>query len=1104
MLTDTRQSRNAKVTPVDGLSVTWTRGLWKERTDTCAQATVPQLQHMFENKEISHVLENFRICAGEADGEFDGTVFGDGDFYKWMEAAVYTAAKNQDEELFNQIDSYIDLIGKAQLSDGYLSTKQIIGERNQNGVTRMGDINDFEVYNFGHLFTAACLHKRLTGKDSFLKIAVKTADYLEGMYADALEKGEVQTAVCPSHYMGLVEMYRTTGEERYLKLAEQAIALRDSVKEGMDDNQDRIPLREHEKIIGHAVRANYLYAGVADLCLEEDDEELKDVLHKVWRSLVDKKLYLTGGCGALYNGTSPYGNFFVDQKVHQAYGYEYQLPNITAYNETCASLGGVFWAYRMFQMEPKAEYFDVLERMMLNTNLAALSMDGKRFFYENMLRRTNTLDYELIWPRTRSEYILSYCCPPNLARTIAQSSEYAYLTSKDALWVGMYGASRAEITLENGAVFTVHQETEYPYDGKITFTFETTNRTGFSMMLRIPGWADNGRIQTGGKQIVLTRENAGSYYEIRIEDPQHTEICLELEMPVRYTVANTMVEETAGQAAVERGPLVYCCETADVSVESLDDLYLDPEGHTELTAQQIEGRTVTAIKLDGYCVNREVYNRNALYQTLRQTGMEKVKIRMIPYFAWDNREFGEMRIWFPILAKIQKTKETISLKEKKIVVLDDDPTGVQTVHDVPVYTDWEMDSLQQAFSEESNLFFILTNSRSFSKEETKHVHETIAKRLHQVSQNCGKEFFLISRGDSTLRGHYPLETEVLRETLETLGEVKFDGEILCPFFLEGGRVTIDNVHYVKEGNILIPAGMTEFAKDQSFGYQSSDLTEYVEEKTNGRYKKEDCITISLEELRADDINGITGKLMSAHDFQKIIVNATTYEELQVFVQAFVKAAEAGKQFLARTAASFPKVLGGISDKPLLKKEELVEDTKNGGIVLIGSHVKKTTLQLEALKQSEKELCFLEFHAEAWKQKDGLTQEARRVREEAERCICLGKTAVIYTSRTLQMPDTEDKDQILAVSVAISEAVTSIIGNLEIKPRFIVAKGGITSSDVGTKALGVKRAQVLGQIKKGIPVWRTGAESKFPGMPYIIFPGNVGEVTTLKEIVEELV
>ena len=668
----------------------------------------------------------------------------------------------------------------------------------------------------------------------------------------------------------------------------------------------------------------------------------------------------------------------------------------------------------------------------------------------------------------------------------------------------MYGANKAEITLDNGAAFTVCQETEYPYDGRIRFTFENVNaETGFSMMLRIPGWAENGRIQKGKSNIVLTRENAGSYYEIRIEDPRHTEICLDLEMPVRYTVANTMVEETEGQAAVERGPLVYCCESVDVSVESLDDLYLDPEGHTELGTQQIEGRTVTAIELDGYCLNREGYDRNALYQTLRQNGMESVKIRMIPYFAWDNREFGEMRIWFPVLAKLRKIEAPVSLKDKKIVVLDDDPTGVQTVHDIPVYTDWEMESLRQAFSEESNMFFILTNSRSFSKEETKHVHETIAKRLHQVSQDCGKEFLLISRGDSTLRGHYPLETDVLRETLEELGEAKFDGEILCPFFLEGGRVTINNVHYVKEGNVLMPTGMTEFAKDQSFGYQSSDLTEYVEEKTNGQYKKEDCMTISLEELRANDIDGITGKLMKVHNFQKVIVNATTYEELQVFVQAFVKAVEVGKHFLARTAASFPKVLGGVSDKPLLKKEELVEDTKNGGIVLIGSHVKKTTLQLEALKQSEKDLCFLEFHAEVWNQKEGLKKEAERVRSEAESCIRSGKTAVIYTSRTLQMPDTEDKDQILAVSVAISEAVTSIIGNLEIQPRFIVAKGGITSSDVGTKALRVKRAQVLGQIKKGIPVWRTGAESKFPGMPYIIFPGNVGEVTTLREIVEEL-
>ena len=209
---------------------------------------------------------------------------------------------------------------------------------------------------------AACLYQRVTGKDSMMKIAVKAAGYLEKLYQEAKEKDEVKTAVCPSHYMGLIEMYRTTGDKRYLDLAKCAIELRDSVKNGTDDNQDRIPLKQHEKMIGHAVRANYLYAGVTDLYLESGDEESLSMLHKVWRNLADQKIYLTGGCGALYNGASPYGNFFVDQKIHQAYGYEYQLPNITAYNETCASVGLVMWAYRMFLVEPKAEYMDLLER----------------------------------------------------------------------------------------------------------------------------------------------------------------------------------------------------------------------------------------------------------------------------------------------------------------------------------------------------------------------------------------------------------------------------------------------------------------------------------------------------------------------------------------------------------------------------------------------------------------------------------------------------------------------------------------------------------------------------------------------------------------------
>lgn len=418
MLTDTTRSPYARVVPLPWDAVRWSSGFWQDVVTVNASQTIPHLQNMFESAQTSHVVENFRICAGVSEGDFDGTDFGDGDFYKWMEAAIYAAGQNQDQALLAELDAYIDLIARSQQPDGYISTKQIIGERQQNGVTRFGNINDFEVYNFGHLFTAACLHKRITGKDNFLDIAKKAAAYLSRMYQESARTGNVQTAVCPSHYMGLIELYRTTGEKQYLDLAQLAIFLRDSVSEGSDDNQDRIPLKEHQKIVGHAVRANYLYAGVADLYAETGDPELLSLLLRVWRNLMDTKLYITGGCGALYNGASPYGNFFDHQLVHQAYGYEYQLPNITAYNETCASVGHVLWAYRMFQLDPKAEYFDAIERAMLNVNLAAVSLDGHKFFYENMLRRPKKLEYELIWPSTRSEYILSYCCPPNLARIL--------------------------------------------------------------------------------------------------------------------------------------------------------------------------------------------------------------------------------------------------------------------------------------------------------------------------------------------------------------------------------------------------------------------------------------------------------------------------------------------------------------------------------------------------------------------------------------------------------------------------------------------------------------------------------------------------------------
>ncbi len=653
MLTDTTKSSKSKVSPISHDSVKWTDGLWKEREENCAKRTVPQLQHMFESVDISHVVENFKICAGESDGVFRGTVFGDGDFYKWLESAIYASQKYEDNDLSEKIEEYVDLIKRAQQEDGYLSTKQIIGEKQTNGISRMSDVNDFEVYNFGHMFTAACLHYRVTGKDDFLNIAKRTATYLEKLYREAQKNSEVQTAVCPSHYMGLIEMYRTTKEKRYLDLAKLAIELRDSVKDGLDDNQDRLPLKEHRKIIGHAVRANYLYAGVADLCLEEDNEDYSIVLESVWKDLINKKIYVTGGCGALYNGVSPYGDFFTDQKTHQAYGYEYQLPNITAYNETCASIGGVMWAYRMFQLNPKAEYFDILEKMMLNTNLAAVSLDGKKFFYENMLRRTNELDYKLVWPLTRSEYILSYCCPPNLARVVMQSSEYAYLTSCDKVWFGIYGDSEARFKLENGSEFTLKQKTEYPFKGKFILELADVKKdTPFSLMLRIPSWAKSGYVKINNEVRKFGKELSSTYLEVKINNPLEDKIEFNLDMKVRYTIANNMVEENVNQVAIEKGPVVYCAEIFDVDMDTLDDLVINLSAQYEDVLVKIGDKEIQGLTAEHYKLNRDGFDRDALYQDYENMGASLKKVTFIPYYAWDNRGYGEMRIWFPMSLNI--------------------------------------------------------------------------------------------------------------------------------------------------------------------------------------------------------------------------------------------------------------------------------------------------------------------------------------------------------------------------------------------------------------------------------------------------------------------
>jgi len=438
--------------------------------------------------------------------------------------------------------------------------------------------------------------------------------------------------------------------------------------------------------------------------------------------------------------------------------------------------------------------------------------------------------------------------------------------------------------------------------------------------------------------------------------------------------------------------------------------------------------------------------------------------------------------------------------DRKIIVLDDDPTGVQTVNGIHVYTDWTEESIAAGFAEENRMFFILTNSRAFQTAQTEAEHRTIAARVAAEARRTGKEFMLISRSDSTLRGHYPLETVTLARTLEESGE-RIDGEVLMPFFKEGGRFTIGDVHYVQEGAELTPAGDTEFARDKTFGYTSSDMKEYIEEKTQGAFRAADVVSISLDDLRAMRVDVIIKQLMAVTDFRKVIVNAIDYVDVKVFAIAMIRAMKEGKHFLFRTAAAWTKVIGGVTDKPLLRRDELVvPGNANGGLIIIGSHVKKTTEQFEKLRELDA-VKFIEFNHLLVLDTPRLEAELQRIIRETEDAIRHGMTVAVYTGR--KRFDAGSEAESLRVSVQISDALTSIVRRLSVQPAFLIAKGGITSSDVGTKGLSVRRALVLGQVAPGIPVWQTGAESKFPGMSYIIFPGNVGAVETLRDVVKML-
>ena len=662
-LTDMSHSKQAKMQNLPMGATQWTGGFWGDRFQMLSTTGIWDMWETWNTPyetidalglHGSHGFANFQVAAGTVKGKHHGPPFHDGDMYKWLEACAAVYAVTKDPKIDALMDQFIEQVALAQRADGYIHTPVVISERNAGIDTHAGTENaagieigkdqkhafasrlNFETYNLGHLMTAGIIHKRATGKTTLFNCGKKAADFLYNFLTnDAAELS--RNAICPSHYMGAAEMYRETGDEKYLTLAKGLIAIRDSVTNGEDHNQDRHKFRDQYEAMGHAVRANYLYAGVADLYAETGETQLMKNLSAIWDDIIQHKIYIMGGCGALYDGVSPDGTTYNQpsiQQIHQAYGRQFQLPQEAAHNEICAQIGMMLFSWRMFQTTGDAKYIDNIENELYNGILSGISLDGRDFFYTEALRRTKEFPYVMRWPKHRQRYITCFCCPPNTLRTLCEAQEYAYAVSGETLYVNLYGQNSLKTKdLE------VEQTTNYPWDGQITLTVKKAKKLS-TIVLHQPDWCDKYSVTVNGEKADLTITRKWKKGDV---------IQLTLDMRPRLVEANPLVEEAKNQVAVMRGPIVYCLEGQDIQGGyRINDIALDDDIELKEVKMTIAGHEFIALEGDAKLVNNKPWNNTTLYRQVAKSPDTKVRIRLIPYYAWDNRGIQDMSLWLPL------------------------------------------------------------------------------------------------------------------------------------------------------------------------------------------------------------------------------------------------------------------------------------------------------------------------------------------------------------------------------------------------------------------------------------------------------------------------
>ncbi|MCM8804965.1 MAG: glycoside hydrolase family 127 protein [Candidatus Omnitrophica bacterium] len=590
------KKENLKSFPVNIENVK-VNGFWKYFLERNREISIPLLYKYFLKYKT---IENFEIEGGIKKGEKTNRIATDSDLYKWIEGVSWDLQNEWNEKNINLIENLIDLIKKAQKEDGYLNTSPYLSNRRFENLKY-----SHELYCGGHLIQAAIAHYRSTGNENLLNVAIKWADFIFNNFG----KGKIEkTDGHPEVEMALVELYRTTKNEKYLNLAKFFLTIKNPDYWGLPNN----PILKFKQLFGHAVRMMYLCCGATDYYIETGDRKYLKVLDNLWEDLVERKIYITGGIGSRYE--------------NEAIGYPYELPNLRAYCESCASVAGMMWCFRMFLIKGESQYFDIFEQILYNSFLSSTSFDGKKYFYVNPLSSIG--DYK------RKEWYTTTCCPPNIQRFISSLPGYFYTVRNDGVYINLYDTSIAEINLNNKKL-KIEQKTNYPWEGKVLIDVQSDEK--INLYIRIPKWSEKTEIKIDKKRY---RPESGKYFKLRIEKKKSIDINFDIK--VDFYSGNPEIESVRNCVSLKRGPIVYCLESVDNLKINLFNSILYKQ-KIEEKFEDIFGGIVT--------LNGKILTSNQklpLYEKTKKLKIDyiKEKFKAIPYYLWANRGKSKMNIWF--------------------------------------------------------------------------------------------------------------------------------------------------------------------------------------------------------------------------------------------------------------------------------------------------------------------------------------------------------------------------------------------------------------------------------------------------------------------------